>query len=103
MKDVSDVYLTPEQVAAKLDLNIETIYRWLRTRKIRASRISQKAWRIPERELASFDVGTFPSCFSRSKPRSTNSDDWNTNRSFPVLPAASTTGSHTLSTRSGSK
>ena len=54
MKDVSDVYLTPEQVAAKLDLNIETIYRWLRNRKIRASRISQKAWRIPERELASF-------------------------------------------------
>jgi len=54
MKDVSDVYLTPEQVAAKLDLNIETIYRWLRIRKIRASRISQKAWRISERELASF-------------------------------------------------
>ena len=54
MKDVADVYLTPEQVAAKLDLNIETIYRWLRTRKIRASRISQKAWRISERELASF-------------------------------------------------
>jgi excisionase family DNA binding protein len=54
MRDVSDVYLTPEQVAAKLDLNVETIYRWLRTRKIRASRISQKAWRIPERELASF-------------------------------------------------
>jgi excisionase family DNA binding protein len=54
MRDVADVYLTPEQVAAKLDLSIETIYRWLRTRKIRASRISQKAWRIPERELASF-------------------------------------------------
>jgi len=54
MKDVSDVYLTPEQVAAKLDLNVETIYRWLRTRKIRASRISQKAWRISERDLASF-------------------------------------------------
>jgi excisionase family DNA binding protein len=54
MKDASDVYLTPEQVAAKLDLNVETIYRWLRTRKIRASRISQKAWRISERELASF-------------------------------------------------
>jgi excisionase family DNA binding protein len=54
MKDVADVYLTPEQVAAKLELNVETIYRWLRTRKIRASRISHKAWRISERELASF-------------------------------------------------
>jgi excisionase family DNA binding protein len=43
MKDVADVYLTPEQVAAKLELNVETIYRWLRTRKLRASRISQTA------------------------------------------------------------
>lgn len=54
MKDVSDVYLTPEDVAEKLSLNVETIYRWLRRRKLRGSRISHKAWRIPERELTSF-------------------------------------------------
>jgi excisionase family DNA binding protein len=54
MKDYSDVYLTPEQVAKKLRLNVETVYRWLRSRKLRGSRISHKAWRVPERELASF-------------------------------------------------
>jgi len=54
MKDVSDVYLTPEQVAEKLNLNVETIYRWLRNRKLHGSRISHKAWRVPERELTSF-------------------------------------------------
>jgi excisionase family DNA binding protein len=54
MKDVVDVYLTPEQVAEKLNLSVETVYRWLRNRKLRGSRISQKAWRVSERELASF-------------------------------------------------
>lgn len=54
MKDFSDVYLTPEQVAEKLNLNVETIYRWLRNRTLRGSRISHKAWRVPERELTSF-------------------------------------------------
>jgi excisionase family DNA binding protein len=54
MKDASDVYLTPEEVADKLQLNVETVYRWLRSRKLRGSRISQKAWRVPEREVVSF-------------------------------------------------
>lgn len=54
MKDATDVYLTPEQAAEKLNLSVETVYRWLRSRKLRGSRISQKAWRIAERELASF-------------------------------------------------
>jgi excisionase family DNA binding protein len=54
MKDFADVYMTPEQVADRLSLSVETIYRWLRSRKLRGSRISHKAWRIPERELTSF-------------------------------------------------
>lgn len=54
MKDVADVYLTPEQIAEQLQLGLETIYRWLRSRKLRGSRISPKAWRISERELAAF-------------------------------------------------
>lgn len=54
MRDFSDVYLTPEQVAEKLNLNVETIYRWLRRGKLRGSRISHKAWRVPEREVESF-------------------------------------------------
>jgi excisionase family DNA binding protein len=54
MKDIADVYMTPEQVAETLHLSVETVYRWLRSRKLRGSRISHKAWRIPEFELASF-------------------------------------------------
>jgi excisionase family DNA binding protein len=54
MNNVSDVYLTPEQVAERLNLNVETIYRWLRNRKLHGSRISHKAWRVPERELTAF-------------------------------------------------
>jgi excisionase family DNA binding protein len=54
MPDFSDVYLTPEQAAEKLQLTVDTVYRWLRSRKLRGSRISHKAWRISERELAAF-------------------------------------------------
>jgi excisionase family DNA binding protein len=50
-------YLTPEQVAERLQLGIETIYRFLRTGKLRGSRISHKAWRISEMNLASFIKG----------------------------------------------
>lgn len=54
MNNVSDSYLTPEQVADRLQLGVETVYRWLRSRKLRGSRISHKAWRVPQRELESF-------------------------------------------------
>lgn len=54
MKDYADIYLTPEQIAEKLQLAVETVYRWLRRGKLRGSRISHKAWRVSERELASF-------------------------------------------------
>lgn len=54
MNDVIDVYLTPEQVAEKLQLAVETVYRWLRTRKLRGARISHKAWRVAEEDLRSF-------------------------------------------------
>jgi len=49
-----DVYLTPEQVADRLQVGTETVYRYLRTGKLRGSRISHKAWRISEANLASF-------------------------------------------------
>lgn len=54
MSDYDDVYLTPEQTAERLQLAVETVYRWLRNGKLRGSRISQKAWRISERDLTSF-------------------------------------------------
>ena len=49
-----DKFLTPEQVAERLQLGTETVYRYLRAGKLRGSRISHKAWRISEINLASF-------------------------------------------------
>jgi excisionase family DNA binding protein len=54
MNAQSDVYLTPEQVAEKLQLAVETVYRWLRSGKLRGSRMSLKAWRVSEEDLRSF-------------------------------------------------
>ena len=54
MNDYNDAYITPEQAAERLQLGVETVYRWLRSGKIRGNRISHKAWRISERELAGF-------------------------------------------------
>jgi hypothetical protein len=52
-----DVYLTPEQVAGRLQLGTETVYRYLRSGKLHGRRISHKAWRIAEIDLASFMRG----------------------------------------------
>lgn len=53
MSSSLDVYLTPEQVAEKLQLAVDTVYRWLRSGKLRGSRISHKAWRVAELDLHS--------------------------------------------------
>lgn len=50
-------YLTPEQVAERLQMGTETVYRYLRAGKLRGRRISHKAWRIGEIDLASFMRG----------------------------------------------
>ena len=54
MKDFADVYMTPEQAAERLQLGVGTVYHWLRSGKLRGSRISRKAWRVAEREIVSF-------------------------------------------------
>ncbi len=52
-----DVYLTPEQAAERLQLGTETVYRYLRSGKLRGRRISHKAWRIAEIDLSSLMLG----------------------------------------------
>lgn len=47
-------YLTPEEVAERLQLCTETIYRWLRIRKLKGSRLSPKVWRVSEDDLQAF-------------------------------------------------
>src|SRR5579862_3217636 len=54
MNDGGIVYLTPEQVAAQLQVVTDTVYRWLRAGKLRGVRVSHKAWRIAPRDLDAF-------------------------------------------------
>lgn len=54
MSQSIEVYMTPDQVAERLQIDPETVRRWLRAKKLRASRISAKAWRISEKDLADF-------------------------------------------------
>src|SRR5579863_7145024 len=54
MPDFKEVYLTPEQVAEQLQVVTTTVYRWLRSGKLRGSLVSAKAWRITQRELNAF-------------------------------------------------
>ena len=54
MSDFKEVYLTPEQVAEQLQVVTTTVYRWLRSGKLRGSLVSAKAWRITQPELDAF-------------------------------------------------
>lgn len=54
MPDLKEVYLTPEQIAEQLQVVTTTVYRWLRSGKLRGSLVSAKAWRITQRELDAF-------------------------------------------------
>jgi excisionase family DNA binding protein len=57
MDNVANRYLTPEQAAERLQLGVETVYKWLRSGKLRGRRISHKAWRIAEVDLMSLIQG----------------------------------------------
>ncbi len=46
--------LTVKQVADRLHVNKETVYRWLRTGKLAGSKLGDKLWRITDDSLADF-------------------------------------------------
>ena len=49
--------LTPEQVAGYLQLNKDTVYRLIRTKRLAAARIG-RTYRIPRQDLESFIVAS---------------------------------------------
>jgi excisionase family DNA binding protein len=49
-----DEFLKPKQVAEELDLNIETIYRYIRSQQLRIVRLSAREYRIRRSELNRF-------------------------------------------------
>lgn len=46
-----EVYLTPDQVAERLQLNRETVYRWLKSGRLKGTCLSPRVWRISEADL----------------------------------------------------
>ncbi len=46
--------LTVKQVAKQLDVNIETIYRWLRSGKLKGNKLGHELWRISDSDLNEF-------------------------------------------------
>lgn len=51
---MATMYLTPEQVALQIQVNVETVYRYLRAGKLRGARVSYKCWRVAQSDLDSF-------------------------------------------------
>lgn len=51
------VYMTPEQVAVRMQVTRETVYRWLRRGRLNGSRISRNMWRVTEDQLVEFLKG----------------------------------------------
>jgi acetyl-CoA synthetase len=48
--DILENYLTPQEVADKLKIDVRTIYRWIREKKLKAVKLVG-GWRISENEL----------------------------------------------------
>ncbi len=49
-----EVYLTPDEAAAKYRIAAVTIRKWLRQGKIKGYKVGGTLWRIPEKELEAF-------------------------------------------------
>lgn len=54
MSQLTDELLTPDQVAAELQLHPDTIYRYISSKKIQAIKLSAKNLRIRRSELDRF-------------------------------------------------
>jgi excisionase family DNA binding protein len=48
-----DIYLTPEQIADRLTVKKNTVYSWLRLKKLNGVKLG-KIWRVSETDLKSF-------------------------------------------------
>jgi excisionase family DNA binding protein len=48
------VFMTPDQVAERLQVKRTTVYRWLKSGAMRGNLITRKMWRITEEQLNEF-------------------------------------------------
>jgi len=49
-----DNLLTPEQVSKKLKVSIFTVYRWIKSGRLKAIKITPRVFRIEEKDLKEF-------------------------------------------------
>lgn len=49
-------YLTPEQVAGRLQVNVVTVHRWLRTGKLKGYKLGHRLWRVSPEQIKEFVV-----------------------------------------------
>lgn len=54
----AEQWLTVAQVADLLQVHVQTVRREIRSGRMRAHRISEKWWRVPERDLAAWQDAT---------------------------------------------
>lgn len=47
-------FLTPNEVASILGVHQKTVHQWLRTGKLEGTKISYRAWRVPQSALDAF-------------------------------------------------
>ena len=47
-------YLTPNQTAERLQVSTVTVLEWLRSRRLRGSKLGYRTWRITTAEIAAF-------------------------------------------------
>jgi excisionase family DNA binding protein len=65
-----DTLLNPKQVAEILGIHQKTVHLWLRSGRLKGTKISYRAWRIPRSALNSFIESN--SNLSKKSPEGTN-------------------------------
>jgi len=53
-KKALEQLLTSEQIAKKLNISIFTVYRWIKTGKLKAIKLTPRVFRIEEEDLNQF-------------------------------------------------
>jgi len=58
-------FLTPDEVAKKLNINSKTIRDWLRAGKLKGHKLGGSSWRISEKDLYQFIEDSRPGNLKR--------------------------------------
>jgi len=54
MHSQEEKYLTPEQIASLLQVNVVTVRRWLKSGRLKGYHLGRKLWRVSSSQLEEF-------------------------------------------------